>query len=93
MAEIARRLNQQEVETRRGKLWTVWSIGRILHNPVYAGFLRWEGFLIPNDHAPLISIETFNEVQARIASHVKDPKHRHLSGLPVAGAAKDLATA
>jgi len=39
-----------------------------LHNPVYAGFLRWDGFLRKAEHEAFVSAETFNEVQARLRS-------------------------
>jgi len=83
MGNIAWRLNRDGVITRRMKEWTKWSISYILHSPVYAGFLRWEGILIPNDHEPIISIETFNLTQSRISSKIKNPKHRRLSGLSI----------
>ena len=82
MNGIAWRLNQEGVTTRRMKSWTVWSISHILHNPVYAGYLRWEGILIPNDHAPIVSVQTFNLVQSKIASKVKDSRHRKVRELP-----------
>jgi len=40
----------------------------ILHNPVYAGFLRWDQFLRKAEHVALVPIETFNEVQTRLRS-------------------------
>jgi len=82
MSEIAWRLNRDGVTTRRIKEWTKWSVSYVLHSPVYAGFLRWEGILIPNDHEPLISIETFNLVQFRISSRTKNAEHRVSVELP-----------
>jgi site-specific DNA recombinase len=82
MSEIAWRLNRDGVTTRRIKEWTKWSVSYVLHSPVYAGFLRWEGILIPNDHEPLISIETFNLVQSRISSRTKNAEHRGSLELP-----------
>jgi site-specific DNA recombinase len=82
MNDIAWRLNKDSVATRRMKEWTKWSIGYVLHSPVYAGYLRWEGILIPNDHEPIVSIETFNLVQSKISSKVKNSKYRKSSELP-----------
>lgn len=38
---IARRLNDLNVPTRRGGSWTGATIITILHNPVYAGYVKW----------------------------------------------------
>jgi site-specific DNA recombinase len=78
MDEIARSLNRADVLTRRGSTWTKWSISHLLHNPAYAGFRRWDGFLVPSTHDPIISQEQFNLVQAVISAHVNDPRHRHI---------------
>ncbi len=78
MSEIARSLNSAEILTRRGSAWTKWSISHLLHNPAYAGFRRWDGFLVPSTHEPIISSELFNQVQTLISEHVKDARHRHI---------------
>jgi len=78
MMDIARSLNGAEVLTRRGCAWTKWSISHLLHNPAYAGFRRWDGFLVPSTHDPIISQEQFNSVQTTICAKVKDPRHRHI---------------
>ncbi len=68
VSHIAKSLNNDSITTRRGKEWTVWSIGRMLHNPIYAGYLRWDGLILPSDHEAIISVGEFNLVQARLAS-------------------------
>ncbi len=72
--QIAKTLNQESIATRRGKEWTIWSIGRMLHNPVYAGYLRWDGLILPSDHEAIIDVEEFNQVQARMASRTRRSK-------------------
>ena len=72
--QIAKSLNQESIATRRGKEWTIWSIGRMLHNPVYAGYLRWDGLILPSDHEAIIGVEEFNQVQARMASRTRRSK-------------------
>jgi DNA invertase Pin-like site-specific DNA recombinase len=79
--QIARCLNQDSILTRRGKEWTVWSIGRMLHNPVYAGFLRWDGLVLPSDHEAIIGVDMFNQVQARMASRARRSNGRGLLSL------------
>jgi len=76
MESIATRLNEQGERTRRGNPWTKWSVSHILHNPIYAGFMKWDDLLIRGDHEPLVDPEDFNEVQRMIASRIKNPRHR-----------------
>jgi hypothetical protein len=74
MDMIAWGLNKKAITTRTGGHWTVWSIGRILHNPVYAGFLRWDDLVVASDHKPIIEVDVFNQVQRTIASKIKSKK-------------------
>jgi DNA invertase Pin-like site-specific DNA recombinase len=77
MSNIAWALNKNEVPTRRGFMWTVWSISHLLHNPAYAGFRRWDGILVQSSHSPIIDKGTFNSVQQLIFTKTKNPKSRH----------------
>jgi site-specific recombinase for integration and excision len=76
MALIADSLNSESVFTKNGNLWTKWSISRILHNPIYAGYRRWDTLQIKSDHAPIISLEVFNNVQILASNNTKDPSKR-----------------
>ncbi len=66
MEAIAKALNDRNVPTKRGRGWTPVKIYRIIHNPVYAGHLRWARFDRPAEHEPIVSVETFNEVQRAV---------------------------
>ena len=68
LEEIAAALNDEGLRTKRDTEWTAVKVYHILHNPVYAGFLRWDGFLRKAEHEAFVSAETFNEVQARLRS-------------------------
>jgi len=81
MDMISRGLNGESVLTRRNNHWTVHSVSRILHNPVYAGFMRWDGLLIKGGHQPIIELETYDRVQQLIASRIKNPRHRRCLGV------------
>jgi len=82
MEMIAWGLNRDGITTRTQGEWTVWSISRILHNPIYAGYLRWEDLIIPSDHDAIVDITTYNRVQTGVASKVKNPKHAKAKLLP-----------
>jgi len=82
MDMIAWNLNRGAITTRAERHWTVWSISRILHNPVYVGYLRWDDLVMPSEHAPIITVEKYNEVQKMIMSRVKNKKYRSFLQLP-----------
>jgi len=68
LEETAVELNANGRRTKLGTSWTPIKVYRILHNPVYAGFLRWDGIVRKADHDPLVAVETFNEAQERLRS-------------------------
>jgi len=76
MNDIAQALNGRGVLTRRGSLWTIYSIRQILHNPAYAGYRRWDGYLVRSGHASIIGLDDFNSVQHLAASRTRDPRKR-----------------
>nr|DAH86476.1 MAG TPA: integrase [Caudoviricetes sp.] len=41
MFKIVKKLNDMNITTQKGSTWTLSTISTILHNPVYAGKLRW----------------------------------------------------
>ncbi len=78
--EIAVKLNSLGYRTKRGNLFENRTIEYILHNPVYTGKIRWNPsgktrrnykdesiVIVQGNHEPLISEETFEEAQGRIA--------------------------
>ncbi len=66
LEEIASDLNAGGHRTRRGTEWTAVKVHRIVHNPVYAGFLRWDGIFRRAEHPAIVPVETFNEAQERL---------------------------
>ncbi len=83
MDEICRNLNEEEKFTRRGNIWNKYNLRNILHNPVYAGYMRWDGILIRHDAHTAVSPELYNRVQELMASKVKDPSKRNVLLVPV----------
>jgi len=83
MWDIARRLSDEGVTTRRGNDWSIWSLSRVLHNPIYAGYVRWDGFLIPSGHEAAVATEEFNRVQEIIEGRIKNRKHVIAFSLPI----------
>lgn len=63
---IARRLNEEDLKTRRGGLWSMVTVRDILRNRAYIGTYSRFGVRVPASHAPLISPEDFQKVQERL---------------------------
>lgn len=68
--EISLDLTKKNVPTKRGGRWSCRTISGILRNPIYCGYLRWNGnkgggevILYKADHEAIIDVEIFNAVQ------------------------------
>ena len=83
MDTICYSLNQQGLLTRKGNPWNKYNLRNILHNPVYAGYMRWEDVLIKHDATPVVSPEDFNGIQEKMARKVRDPNKRKVEYVPV----------
>lgn len=64
LEKIAGHLNKKH-RTRVGKAWTRINVGYILNNPVYAGWLIWDGHLKKAEHEGIVSVEMYNTAQNR----------------------------
>ena len=82
MDSICYSLNRQALLTRKGNPWNKYNLRNILHNPVYAGYMRWDGILIKHDATPVVSPERFNGIQERMARNVRDPSKRKVEYVP-----------
>jgi site-specific DNA recombinase len=68
LEEIASDLNEEGHRTKRDTAWTAVKVYHILHNPIYAGFLRWDGQVRKAEHEALVPVDSFNEAQERLRS-------------------------
>ncbi len=75
-------LNSSGTLTRKGNPWNKYNVRNILHNPVYAGYMRWEDLLIPHYAKRAVTPEVFNRIQEIMASKVRDPSKRNVRKLP-----------
>jgi len=83
MELICYQLNSSGELTRKGNPWNKYNLRNILHNPVYAGYMRWEDVLIHHDAGNAVSPEDYNAVQELMASKVRDPSKRTVFLVPV----------
>lgn len=82
MDEISWSLGREGILTRRGNPWNKRNMSTVLHNPVYAGYMRWEDVLIRHHARTAVSIEEFNRTQELMASKVRDPSKRNVFLIP-----------
>ncbi len=71
--QIAASLNGAGARAKRGGRWTHARILYILHNPLYAGFLRWDGFTRPAEHPAIVTPAIFNRAQEALRSRALTP--------------------
>lgn len=72
--DICFRLNRERITTRKGNIWNKHNVRNILHNPIYAGYMRWDGILIPHEAEKAISPSSFNIIQEKMSSRTKGRK-------------------
>ncbi len=92
LESIADGLNRSDVKTRRRRAWTKISVSAVLHNPIYAGYIRWQELTYRHYAGTAVDIPTFNRVQEVLAGRVRDPSKRVLALLPEGGGS-DLGSA
>jgi len=62
LTQIAEYLNSRKVPTKKGKLWKKQTVAKILKNPLYCGYLKWDGLIIKGNHKPIVSEKEYEEV-------------------------------
>lgn len=82
MDEISWSLGREGILTRRGNPWNKRNMSTVLHNPVYAGYMKWEDVLIRHHARTAVSVEEFNRTQELMASKVRDPSKRNVFLIP-----------
>jgi hypothetical protein len=68
---ICYRLNREGTATRKGNIWNKPNVRNILRNPVYAGYMRWDGVLIPHTAEVALTPHEFNGVQELMDSRTR----------------------
>lgn len=82
MDSIAYMLNRRGQLTKRGNPWNIYNLRNVLHNPIYAGYMRWDDVLVKHFADTAVSSIEFNDVQELMASKVRDPKKRKMNKIP-----------
>lgn len=82
MDSIAYRLNSRGLPTKRGNPWNIFSIRNILHNPIYAGYMRWDGVLVKHFAQTAVSSDEYNRTQDLISSKIRDVRKKAVRKIP-----------
>jgi DNA invertase Pin-like site-specific DNA recombinase len=80
LTAISRKLNEDRVPPRRGRLWRGSTISGILQNPVYVGELSHDGGRLPGEHDALVDRSLWEDVQTLLASRQSRGRGRPSAG-------------
>jgi DNA invertase Pin-like site-specific DNA recombinase len=75
IGKIVNHLNEQGIQTKRGRSWSKQTISKILKNPIYCGVKHWQDILHEGSHNGIIDIQTFNRIQQIRVSNIRNSKH------------------
>lgn len=59
-------LNTDGIPPKKGGKWTKQSVDNILHNPIYAGYVKWDGIVRLAEHEPIIDRRIFEHINGPI---------------------------
>ncbi len=71
LRQIVRFLNSNGIKTKKSNTWSIWAIRRILKNPIYAGYVRWNNIIKKGKYPLIIELKQFNQVQMRMNKRAK----------------------
>ncbi len=80
MSGIAEYLNKSGVPTKRGGAWRPQTISNMLRNPVYVGYIDWNGIVRKGDQEPIVSMEKYEALNGPLV--VDRCARRCTSGYP-----------
>ncbi|MGE4577786.1 MAG: recombinase family protein, partial [Candidatus Methanomethylophilaceae archaeon] len=62
MEAIAESLNRARIPAKKGGAWNRQSICNVLHNPIYLGYIEWDGIVREGGHMAIIDKEAYEAV-------------------------------
>jgi site-specific DNA recombinase len=66
LRDIVNSLNSRSIPAKKGGAWTKEAASNVLKNPLYCGYVRWDGILRKGQHLPVITVDQFNSTQIEI---------------------------
>jgi len=74
LRNIADSLNAEGIRSKRGGSWSKQAISKMLKNPIYCGFIRWDGIVRRGGHEPVVTVEDFNRVQELMDGGIRNTR-------------------
>ncbi|MFQ6128748.1 MAG: recombinase family protein [Thermoplasmata archaeon] len=74
---IAKSLNERGIPTKTGKVWQKKTVAKILKNPLYAGYQKWDDIIWKADHPAIVDVDLFNEVQRVLVDRIRVPWQKY----------------
>jgi DNA invertase Pin-like site-specific DNA recombinase len=71
ISRIVSYLNESKIPTKKGKKWAENTVAKILKNPLYCGYIKWNGILKKGRHDRIITPKQFNTVQKMITKRAR----------------------
>jgi hypothetical protein len=66
-------MNASDFRTKSGKArWHPSTIHKVLSNPIYCGYHRWDDIVYKGKVDPIVTVREFDEVQSKL--HKRAPK-------------------
>jgi site-specific DNA recombinase len=79
LQDIVDGLNARNIPAKKGGAWTKEAASNVLKNPLYCGYVRWDGILRKGQHLPVITVDQFNSTQIEIRMRArKEPREENL---------------
>ena len=74
ISKIVSYLNKSNIPTKKGKKWAENTVTKILKNPLYCGYIKWNGILKKGRHDRIITPKQFNMVQKMMSKRARRGK-------------------
>ena len=71
LQKISDYLNDAMIPAKKGGKWNKQEIHKILHNPLYAGYISWGNVLKQGEHSAIIDRELFESINGTIMVNTK----------------------
>ena len=72
--KIVSYLNKSGIPTKKGRKWADNTVAKILKNPLYCGYIKWNGILKKGRHDRIIEPNQFNFIQKRLSNRARRGK-------------------
>lgn len=66
--DIAANLTNANIPSKKGGPWSRQAVHKIIHNPLYAGYIRWDGIVRPGTQTAIVDPAVFESVNGPVRS-------------------------